>query len=117
MDEAFDATLESEAATAPDDIASHVAWRSVRAKVLAARGETEHAERLAREAVAAAEDMGPHVRGDAAIDLAVVLFAAGKRDSAMRSMQEAQQTYADKGIVPGVARAARLGRDVAGGAS
>ena len=39
----------------PDDLLTQIMWRGVRARLLAARGSLDDAERLAREAVALAE--------------------------------------------------------------
>jgi ATP/maltotriose-dependent transcriptional regulator MalT len=54
-------------------------WRQVRGKVLARRGELEEGERLAREAVALAEETDMlNAHADALIDLARVLALAGQ---------------------------------------
>src|SRR3990172_5263102 len=55
LDEAMLATLASEGSTAPDDLASQMAWRGVRAKVLAAPGDLREAESLGRSAVGFAD--------------------------------------------------------------
>ena len=49
------ADRECELACRPNDVHSHILWRSIRAKVLARGGRFEEAEQLAREAVALAE--------------------------------------------------------------
>ena len=54
-------------------------WRQARGKLLARRGELEEGERLAREAVALAEETDMlNVHGDALLDLAEVLALAGR---------------------------------------
>ena len=53
-DEAERLTEISEELAAADDLVTQVSWRSVRAKILARRGEREQAEELGREVVALA---------------------------------------------------------------
>ena len=95
----------SERATAPDDLSAGVQWRSVRAKLLARRGEPK-AEALAREAVAlAAETDFLVLRADALMDLAEVLRVAGRGDEAARCVEQALELYEQKGNVVGAERA------------
>ena len=87
-------TREVEAAASADDVSSQIAWRSVRARVLAARGEHADAEVLAREAVrlaARTDDLRGHA--DALLDLAAV---PGGDEGAVR---EADALLARKGAV------------------
>ncbi|MGH2529640.1 MAG: BTAD domain-containing putative transcriptional regulator [Actinomycetota bacterium] len=105
-DEAMLASLISEDASATGDVASHMAWRSVRAKVLARRGELREAERLAREAVAYADaadllNMG----ADAHLDLATVLESAGRGTEATAEIEAAIGLFERKGNVVSAARA------------
>jgi DNA-binding SARP family transcriptional activator len=111
LDEAMLASLMSEAATAEDDVVSQMGWRSVRAKVLAARGEHRDAERLAREAVAfAAQTDLLALAGDAFADLATVLEAGGDPHGAAEALDEALERYERKGAAVQAARAReRLG--------
>ncbi|HWO70368.1 MAG TPA: AAA family ATPase, partial [Actinomycetota bacterium] len=98
LDEAMLMTTVSEAASAPDDVASQVGWRSARAKVLAATGDLEAAERLAREAVARGEPTDYlNMRGEAHADLATVLRAAGKAEEADRALEAALELFRRKG--------------------
>lgn len=98
LEEAMLMTTVSEAASAPDDVASQVAWRSVRAKVLAARGDLGPAERLAREAVTRGESTDYlNMRGEAHADLATVLRAAGKAEEADRALGAALDLFRRKG--------------------
>jgi ATP/maltotriose-dependent transcriptional regulator MalT len=53
-DEALALSQEAERLASPEDVSAQVQWRGPRAKALAAHGEHEAAERLAREAVAIA---------------------------------------------------------------
>jgi tetratricopeptide (TPR) repeat protein len=86
---------------APDDDMDAGLWRQVQARVLAHRGEHSEAERLAREAVARAEqtDNLPW-QGDAWCELAEVLEAADRRADAIDAWQEALDRYERKGIIP-----------------
>jgi tetratricopeptide (TPR) repeat protein len=100
----------SEQAAAPDDVTSHVLWRTARAKLLARRGEHEAAERVAREAV---EMVGRtdllNQQGDALLDLADVLVLAGRADEARAAALEAAERFERKGNLPSLARARALG--------
>jgi hypothetical protein len=72
-DRALELSEVSERATAPDDLSAGVQWRGVRAKLLARRGDAETAEKLAREAVALADETDfPILRADALMVLAEV---------------------------------------------
>jgi tetratricopeptide (TPR) repeat protein len=98
----------SEQATARDDLSSQVQWRAVRAKLRARMGEPEQGERLAREAVALAEETPDFLllRGDALLDLGEVLITIGHRAAAVPAIEKALQLYEQKGNVVS-ARAAR----------
>jgi len=91
---------------AEDDLATQSPGRSARARVLAARGEFEEAERLAREAVELFADAEtPNFQGDTWMDLAKVLTAAGKPEEAASAAREALALYKRKGNEPGAALA------------
>ena len=106
LDEAMLATLMSEDAAAADDVVSQMGWRGVRAKVLVTRGSHREAEALAREATAlAAEVEMPVLAGDAFLDLAIVLDAAGKTEEALEAVEAARQRYEAKGSVASLERA------------
>jgi tetratricopeptide (TPR) repeat protein len=86
---------------AEDDLASQTTGRSVRALVLAARGEFADAEPLAREAVDLyAEAEAPNFQADTWMDLAKVLRMAGKLDEAAGAAREALALYELKGNRP-----------------
>jgi tetratricopeptide (TPR) repeat protein len=71
-------------------------WRQARGKLLARRGELEEGERLAREAVALAEETDMlNAHADALVDLAEVL-ALGGRD-ARAELESALALYEQKG--------------------
>ena len=103
------ATVASEAATAGDDLASQMAWRGVRAKILALRGEHRQAEALARSAVSFADQTDLlSLAGDAYLDLATVLTQGGRSEEAERAGKAALDLYGKKGNRAAVARAERL---------
>ena len=109
-DEAERYTRTSEAAAHPNDVLSHIFWRSTRAKILAHRGEFGVAEDLARQAVAFAEQsdfLNGHA--EALMDLAEVLELAGKPDQAAASIDQALALYERKGNIVMAERARARG--------
>jgi tetratricopeptide (TPR) repeat protein len=99
-DEAEQLTNISEQLAGSGDIASHIERRSVRAKVVAKRGEFELAERLAREAVRLADetdDIGRQAM--ARVDLAEVLRSAGRSDNTISLVDHARGLFEQKGNV------------------
>lgn len=114
-DEAWEMTRISEEASAPDDIASQVGWRSVRAKVLAQRGEFEEAERLSLEALTMLEgtDALPE-QAEGFMARAEVLRLAGRPEDAKRALEDAIRRYGAKGMVPGVRNARTLLSELSG---
>jgi len=115
LDEAERRSEISEELGASDDHLNEATWRALRAKVLAARGDLDTAEALAREAVAiaATTDFFELLAG-AWLDLGEILQAAGKTQEAMSAAEEALTRYEQKGNRVGAGRAAELLR--AGGA-
>jgi tetratricopeptide (TPR) repeat protein len=108
VDGALEASFASERATAEDDVASQMAWRGVRAKVLAAKGELAEAERIATEAIAYADRSDLlNMAGDAHVDLGIVLEAAGKRSLAVAQFESAEELFRRKGNVASLERVAR----------
>ncbi|HZU13316.1 MAG TPA: adenylate/guanylate cyclase domain-containing protein [Chloroflexota bacterium] len=90
---------------AEDDVLTQVLWRQVMALVLGHRGEFDAAERLAREAVAIAEQTDAVVwQGDALWDLAEVLVQAGRSAEAIATFEDAMDRYARKQNLVMVAR-------------
>jgi tetratricopeptide (TPR) repeat protein len=72
-------------------------WRQVQALVHAHRGEHQEAERMAREAVDLAERTDQLTfQGDALVDLAGVLAAAGRVDEAAEAYEQALDRYGRK---------------------
>ena len=99
-------TREAEAAAAPEDVASQVSWRAVRARVLDVRGESAEAERLVREAAFLAEGTDDlRLRGETLVDLAVVLAPAA---AAAAHFDDAAAFLERKGVVPLLAATRRL---------
>jgi class 3 adenylate cyclase/tetratricopeptide (TPR) repeat protein len=97
-DEALELTRESEELAGEDDITAQVPWRGARAKVLARRGATEEAVRIAREGVAIAERTDwLNLRGDARMDLAEVLRLMGREDESRQNIQLAIELFEQKG--------------------
>jgi tetratricopeptide (TPR) repeat protein len=89
--------LERGRATAPsEERLPRMLWRQARAKVLARRGEHEEGVRVAREAVALAEETDTlSAHGDALVDLAEVLALAGRDPRA--ELEQALALYERKG--------------------
>jgi len=87
----------AKSATAADDVASQMAWRGVRAKILARRGDHREAERLAREGVAFGDETDLlNMSGDAHMDLAVVLAAPARSDEATEELGPSVDLYERK---------------------
>jgi DNA-binding SARP family transcriptional activator len=112
LGEAERLTEQSEQAASLDDVVSQVGWRSVRAKVVASRGDADEGERLARDAV---ERTGKtdylDLQGTALTALAEVLDHAGRRKEAASAAREAARIFERKGNVVSAARARALCAD------
>jgi class 3 adenylate cyclase/tetratricopeptide (TPR) repeat protein len=107
-DEAEDMAALAEELADSDDIDAQVHWRSVRAKVLAERGEADEAEQLARSAVELLEGTDAVVlQIDANIDLGQVLAKIG-REGADAAFERARRLATDKGSEVLVGRVAEL---------
>jgi class 3 adenylate cyclase/tetratricopeptide (TPR) repeat protein len=108
IDEADRYCALSEEFGASDDQLNEATWRTVRARVAAARGDLESAEALAREAVeiASATDYLELAAG-ALLGLAEVL-AATHKPGAQSAAREAAELYARKGNLVGEQRAHAL---------
>ena len=107
--EADEIARRTEADAAPDDIGPQIAWRGVRAKLLAREDRRAEAEALAREAVALAErtDMlADHA--EALLDLADVLRTSGRATEADDAVRNALALLERKGHVAAAARARAL---------
>jgi tetratricopeptide (TPR) repeat protein len=94
---------------APADLVAQIAWRGSSARILAAQGEAERAQQLAREAVALAETtdlLCDH--GDALIDLTEALRAAGCLEAATETARQALALYERKGNLVAAGRGRSL---------
>jgi tetratricopeptide (TPR) repeat protein len=110
-DEALEWSEVSERVTAPGDLYPQVRWRSARAKALARLDRFDEAERLAREAVALAEQTDfLDVHGDAQMALAQVLQATGRRSEAAEAIGGALELYERKQNLVSAERARRAAR-------
>jgi class 3 adenylate cyclase/tetratricopeptide (TPR) repeat protein len=97
-DEAERLTEIGEDLAAADDLVPQVLWRSVRAKVLAGRGELERGDELAREAVSLVEDTDfPDLQASTSCDLAEVLVRAGSDEEARHLVARARELFERKG--------------------
>jgi tetratricopeptide (TPR) repeat protein len=86
--------------TSTDDIASQVRGRAVKAKLLAAKGDYEGADHLAREAVGLSEDTDDlFMRGQVLMALAEVLRLGGRDADAIPVLRQAVEVSERKGNV------------------
>ena len=108
-DEAYAFTEASAEAAAAEDIVTQIAWRAVRARILAGRGRIGEGEKLAREAVGLAERTDlPSDRGDAFLDLAEVLRTSARLEEAEAAVRRALSLYERKGNLVGADKARSL---------
>jgi len=96
----------SEGNAAAEDVGTQAMWRGVRARLLAAEGELEAAERIAREAAALMEPTDLlNDRADVLLDVGEVLGLVGRADDARRITEQAIALYEEKGNVVSAGRA------------
>jgi ATP/maltotriose-dependent transcriptional regulator MalT len=108
-DEAMEFSKAAEAATAADDMESQVAWRAVRAPILARAGRLDEAEALARSAVdLALQTEAVNLQASALLELATVLGTAARSDEAGGLAERALRIYLDKGNLAAAERARAL---------
>jgi predicted ATPase/class 3 adenylate cyclase len=99
-DEAEQLSRTAEALAAEEDVISQALWRTVRARVLARRGEHEAARRHADAAVELLRPTGELVlQADALLDLAEVLERSTDVAAARRALDEALALFERKGDV------------------
>ena len=114
-EEALRLTALTERITNAWDAEAQIAWRRVRAKLLARRGDIVEAERLAREATAlAARTDFLDWRAQAAADLAEVLRLAGRPEESAAAVQDAIRLHEKKGNVAAAALLARASASALG---
>jgi len=105
-EEADRLSQESEKTARPNDIHSHILWRTARAKVLTRRGEIAAAEALARQAIAfASESDFLDAHGDALMDLAHVLVVGSRPEEAVTALERSIRLYEQKGNLVSATRA------------
>ena len=87
-------------AAAVEDVVTQIAWRAVRARILAGQDRVGEAEDLARQAVGLAErtDLSSD-RGDAILDLAEVLRTSARLEEAEALVRRGLSLYERKGNV------------------
>jgi ATP/maltotriose-dependent transcriptional regulator MalT len=99
-----------------DDTYSQIMWRSVRAKVLARRGQADEAQPLARESVDLAEATDfLHLRAYALMSLSEVLQTGGQFAESEVALREALALCELKGNVAGAQRAREALKQLADG--
>jgi len=104
--DAMDFSAVAEETAASDDIDSQSLWRSIRAQILARRGDVSNAEELARSAVALSQQSDAlQMQADALSELSAVLCIAGRAQEARSSIARAIEIYRAKGDVVSTARA------------
>jgi predicted ATPase/class 3 adenylate cyclase len=85
---------------APDDLVAQIAWRTVRAKLLAIAGHLDNAETLARHAVSLAEKTDwSNDHAAACVALGEVLHKQGRPEQAQAVMRKALTLYEAKGNI------------------
>ena len=88
----------SREAAGEDDLSAQMVWQGLQARILATRGQLGEAEELARSAVAlAARTDFLNQHGDALLELALVLEAAGRTAEARAAVTQALGLYGRKG--------------------
>jgi tetratricopeptide (TPR) repeat protein len=115
-EEAERLSRKSEETARPNDVHSHLLWRTARARVLANTGELAAAEAVAREAVAfAAESDFLDSHGEALTELAEVLCLSDRPHEAAYAFERAAELHERKGNVVSAARARARGQALEGG--
>src|SRR5215204_1465214 len=99
-DQAEQLSRTAEELAAEEDVVSQALWRTVRARVLARRGEDGPARRLAHEAVELLKPTGELVlQAEALLDLAAVLELSADGAAARRPLSDALALFERKGDV------------------
>jgi class 3 adenylate cyclase len=92
-----------------EDITAQFTWRSVAAKLAARAGDLPRALELGTRALELVDGTDAlNQRASVRLDVAEVLFAAGRLDDAQARAIEAEEIFADKGNIVGAARARAL---------
>jgi tetratricopeptide (TPR) repeat protein len=107
--EAEDVVRTSEETAGSDDLYSQGLLRGVHAKSRARAGDADAAERLAREAIAVADETDfPFLHGFARACLAEVAQVGGRADDAEAAAREAAEVWERKGYTVGARRVRAL---------
>jgi class 3 adenylate cyclase/tetratricopeptide (TPR) repeat protein len=118
LDEATELAQTAEEITPSDDVAAQMLWRQARGRILARRGDHAEAERLAREAVALAEDTDMvNFHADALAASAEISGLGGRADEAREQLEQALALYEQKGNLVAAASTRRELDRLATGAS
>jgi class 3 adenylate cyclase/tetratricopeptide (TPR) repeat protein len=108
-DEALEFTVISEEAADPEDVASQAGWRSVRAKLLAKKGQFNEALEMASAAVTMLEAAEwPEGHGAALMALSEVFSLARRGTDAVPVLRRGIEVFARKGIVVSAEKAQRI---------
>ncbi|HJQ51363.1 MAG TPA: adenylate/guanylate cyclase domain-containing protein [Gaiellaceae bacterium] len=100
LDEAETWAKKGSALTDTEDVTTQALACQVQAKVLARRGEPDHAAEMAHAAVTLADTaQSLLLQADARTDLAEVLELAGRREEATAALREALERYERKGAL------------------
>ena len=103
---AADLAEQARAMAVATDVETSIWWRRVAARALAVTGDARKAGRVAREALALADDTDELLlRAGARIDLAEVLLDGGRRAEALTLVREGVDLLDLKGALPLAARA------------
>jgi tetratricopeptide (TPR) repeat protein len=101
LDEAYEATVRSEAAGAADDVVTQSYWRAARARVLARWGRRDEALKLADEAVRLIDATDGFLeRGDVYAAVGETNRVLNRANEARDAFAKAIQLYEAKGAVP-----------------
>ncbi len=105
----------SREAAGEDDYSAQMVWQGLKARILTGRGQRGEADELARSAVAlAARTDFLNQHGDALLELAVVLAAAGRTAEARAAVEQALGLYERKGNLLAAAGARRRLEELTG---
>ncbi len=97
-EEAEELSRESQDAAATQDVVSQILWRAVRGKVLARRGDSEPALRLAEEVVALARGaQSSRPATDVYLDVAEIFSLLGRLPDAVALIEKAAHVYEETG--------------------
>jgi tetratricopeptide (TPR) repeat protein len=101
LEEAERLTQEAQGLATADDTDAQIRWRTIKAKLLARRGQFQAAQRLADEAVALVSQTGwGSLTGEVLVGKAEVSQLAGMVNEAEDSLQQALKLYESRRAEP-----------------